>query len=480
MPSLTLKSYQQAALDTLVAFARATATKGAALAFRELAGRPYHADAFGEVPCVCLRIPTGGGKTVMAAHAVPLLAREWCASDAPVAVWLVPSDTIRSQTLHALQTFGHLYREELTAAYGEGLRVCALEDVAQIAPSEWGRQAVVVVATIQSFRIEDAGQRNVYSFSEAFEPHFKGVDARRLAALQGLPDAMVSAEEATHGGKGVLRGFVGQPRWSLANWLALHEPLLIVDEAHNTKTDKSFTALRRLNPSLILELTATPVTASTNVLYHVSAQELAAESMIKLPIALAEHPQGWPQAVFAAVQSQRGLEAEALKDEAEGHGYVRPIVLFQAQNANDEMPPEALRRYLVDELHIPDNWIAVATGDTRELEGLDLNARSCLVRFVITVQALREGWDCPFAYVLCSLQKLSSASAVEQLLGRVLRMPYAQRRGREALNRAYAHVCEAEFFNCGACAGRPADQSHGLRGAGCRLDDRARIHVAAL
>jgi type III restriction enzyme len=64
---------------------------------------------------------------------------------------------------------------------------------------------------------------------------------------------------------------------------------------------------------------------------------------------------------------------------------------------------------------------------------------------VITVQALREGWDCPFAYVLCSLQKLSSATAVEQLLGRVLRMPYATRRGREALNRAYAHVCAAEF-----------------------------------
>jgi type III restriction enzyme len=120
-----------------------------------------------------------------------------------------------------------------------------------------------------------------------------------------------------------------------------------VDEAHNTKTDKSFTALKRLNPSFILELTATPIPAKTNVLYHVSAQELAAESMIKLPIALAEHPQGWPQAVFAAVQTQRGLEAEALKDEAEGgygdKGYVRPIVLFQAQNADDEMPPEALR-----------------------------------------------------------------------------------------------------------------------------------------
>ncbi|MFZ2394542.1 DEAD/DEAH box helicase, partial [Rhodoferax sp.] len=246
---------------------------------------------------------------------------------------------------------------------------------------------------------------------------------------------------------GVLRGREGQPRWSLANWLALHAPLLIVDEAHNTKTDKSFTALKRLNPSAILELTATPIATKTNVLYHVSAQELAAESMIKLPIALAEHPQGWQQAVFAAWQNQRTLEAEALKDEAAGFGYVRPIVLFQAQNENDEVPPEALRRHLEDELHIPAEQIKVATGETRELEGLDLADRSCPVRFVITVQALREGWDCPFAYVLCSLQKLSSATAVEQLLGRVLRMPYASPRGRDALNRAYAHVCEAKFSN---------------------------------
>jgi type III restriction enzyme len=445
MTPITLKTYQQSALDTLAGFARTARLQGAAQAFASLAGRPYQADAFGEVPCVCLRVPTGGGKTVLAAHAVPLLARAWAAVDAPVALWLVPSDAIRTQTLKALQTPGHPYRAALADAYGEGLRVCALEDVAQIAAPEWGRNAVVVVATIQSFRVEDAGQRNVYSFSESFEPHFRGVDGRALACLQNLPDALVAPEDVARDTTGVLAGFVDQPRWSLANWLALHRPLVIVDEAHNTKTDKSFTALQRLNPSFILELTATPIAAKTNVLYHVSAQELAAEDMIKLPIVLAEHPEGWPAAVFGAVQTQRKLEAEALKDEAEGHGYVRPIVLFQAQNEGDEMPPEKLRDYLVNELKLPASQIVVATGTQRGLEDVHLAARDCPVRFVITVQALREGWDCPFAYVLCSLQKLSSATAVEQLLGRVLRMPHARRRGREALNRAYAHVCAAEF-----------------------------------
>ncbi len=445
MTTLSLKSYQQAALDVLKSFARSAQLKGPALAFGELVGRSYNPDPFGETPCICLRIPTGGGKTLMAAHAITVLAQEWRATDAPIVVWLVPSDTIRSQTLKALQTAGHPYREALEVSYGADVRVCVLEDLANIAPPDWGKQAVVVVATIQSFRIDDTDKRNVYSFSESFERHFKGAGEQRLRVLHDLPDAVVTAVEAENDTTGVLRGFIGQPRWSLANWLALHEPLLIVDEAHNTKTDKSFTALKRLNPSAILELTATPIPAKTNVLYHVSAQELAAESMIKMPIALAEHPQGWQQAVFAAVQNQRALEGEALKDEATGHGYVRPIVLFQAQNENDEVPPAALRKHLEDELHIPKEQIKVATGDTKELDGLDLAARDCPVRFIITVQALREGWDCPFAYVLCSLQKLSSATAVEQLLGRVLRMPYASPRGREALNRAYAHVCEAKF-----------------------------------
>jgi len=445
MTPITLKTYQEQALATLSTYACTARLQGAAQAFAAQAGRAYQAGAFGRVPCVCLRIPTGGGKTVLAAHAVPLLGRDWLGQDAPVALWLVPSDAIRTQTLQSLQTPGHPCRAALVAAYGGGLRVCTLDDVAQIAPPDWGRTAVIVVATIQSFRIEDAGQRNVYGFAESFERHFRGVDGQALAGLHDVPDALVTPEDVGRDATGVLAGFVGQPRWSLANWLALHQPIVIVDEAHNTKTDKSFTALQRLRPSFILELTATPLPAQTNVLYHVSAQELAAEDMIKLPIVLAEHPEGWPAAVFAAVQTQRQLEAEALKDEAAGAGYVRPIVLFQAQNAGEEMPPEKLRDYLVEELKLPASEVVVATGKERGLHEVHLAARDCPVRYVITVQALREGWDCPFAYVLCSLQKLSSATAVEQLLGRVLRMPYAARRGRAPLNRAYAHVCAAEF-----------------------------------
>ncbi|WP_127995974.1 DEAD/DEAH box helicase [Piscinibacter defluvii] len=447
MPAFELKRYQQQALLALESYLRSAAVHGASAAYMQCTGYGYNPEPFGDTPCVCLRIPTGGGKTLLAAHAVGRLQRDWPGSTPkPLALWLVPSDTIRTQTLAALATPGHPFHVALAQACGEDVCVCDLESVATLSPQDFEQRAVVVVATIQSFRVEDTEQRNVYAFSEAFEPHFRGVPPFALNALRDLPDALVTPADvaSAKAGREMLARFVGQPRWSLANWLALRRPYVIVDEAHNTKTERSFEALKRLNPALILELTATPVPRRTNVLFHVSAQQLQAEHMIKMPIALVEHTRGWQAAVFDAVQNQRLLEAEAQQEEDVNGAYIRPIVLLQAQNSSDPVNVDVLRAHLVDDLHIPADQVKVATGTQRELDGLNLAERSCPVRYIITVQALREGWDCPFAYVLCSVQAIRSATAIEQLLGRVLRMPYATRRARPALNKAYAHVTEAE------------------------------------
>ena len=451
MSTFKLKRYQDSALLALDNYLDAARLQGARSAFENQTGYGYNPDPFGETPCVCLRIPTGGGKTLLGAHAVGRMARGWPSAGArPLALWLVPSDTIRTQTLAALSKPGHPFREALAEGCGDSVRVCDLESVALLSPQDFDVCAVVLVATIQSFRVEDADLRNVYSFSEAFEPHFRGVPPAALNALRELPDALVTAADAqsAKAGREMLARFVGQPRWSLANWLALRQPYVIVDEAHNTKTERSFEALKRLNPALILELTATPTPKRTNVLFHVSAQQLQAEHMIKMPITLIEHTRGWQAAVFDAVQNQRLLEALAQQEEAADGpnqgAYLRPIVLLQAQNSTEPVNVDVLRAHLVDELHIPADQVVVATGTERGLDGLDLASRACPVRYIITVQALREGWDCPFAYILCSVQNIRSATAVEQLLGRVLRMPYASRRSHPALNKAYAHVTEAE------------------------------------
>ena len=163
--------------------------------------------------------------------------------------------------------------------------------------------------------------------------------------------------------------------------------------------------------------------------------------MIKLPIVLAEHPEGWRECLRDAVLTRDQLELTAQKET----DYIRPIALVQAAPKGNEATVDVVRQHLIEQENIPENQIAVATGSQKELNGINLFERSCQIRYVITVEALKEGWDCSFAYVLASLQSINSSKDVEQLLGRVLRMPYAKLRQQDALNKAYAHIVAENF-----------------------------------
>lgn len=306
--------------------------------------------------------------------------------------------------------------------------------------------AIVVVATLQSFRVEETDKRRVYSFSEQYENHFRTKTDYDLRVLNTLPDALVAETDLTDTERGkMLRPYLGKPKRSLANWLALQSPIVIVDEAHNAKTDRSFTTLARLNPAMILELTATPVAGKANVLYHVSAQQLQAENMIKMPIMLAEHKDGWEKAVLAAIQTRGALADAAVKEHAAGRGYIRPIVLFQATNENGDVPPEKLRTYLQDELKIAPEEIAVATGNTRELDGEDLASPANRILFIITVRRsgkagtvplhmccarcrtcrVRLPWNsCSDAFCACPTRlRVASQSSIEPMRMFVRRIP---------------------------------------------------------
>ncbi len=443
-----LKVYQSDALKALELFLQQAETMGLEPAFAHAMQReggapgvPYRSDELGDVPTLCLRIPTGGGKTLLASHAIPCIARAWTHREFPVALWLVPSDTIRSQTLSALQTPGHAYRASLKKTYGDQFVVCELDDLHTVPPQDFGRKAVIVVATIQSFRVTNKAGRRVYAMSEAWETHFKSLNlAPQQAAQRGLA-CVEEADLADENQTFLTRTDLGRVKSSLANWLAWQQPIVIVDEAHNAKTPLSLAMLQGIRPSCVLDLTATPVPQRTNVLYSVSARQLEAEDMIKLPIMLAEHETGWQDAVRDALLRRTHLESEAAHEPE----YVRPIVLFQAQDKGGEATVDVVKQHLIETHHVEEREIAVATGNQRGLDGLDLFDPSCPVRYVITVDALKEGWDCSFAYVLCALQNLRSNQAVEQLMGRVLRMPYAKKRKSPALNKAYAHVIARSF-----------------------------------
>lgn len=436
-----LKHYQQQTIDALEQFlanARLMPVEQAfELSLTKQGKTPfsYRHYSFEQVPYVCLRLPTGGGKTVLASHAIKVATRAYLEQDYPIVLWLVPTTTIQQQTLEALKQPGHPYRAELDRAFDQRVRILDDGEVTQIRPHDLGSQTIVVVSTLANLRVTKTSDRKVYAYYEDFEPHFAGVNPhdKRLER--------VTEEDLKENGLG--KGDLGKIKYSFANLLAMKHPLVIMDEAHNARTPLTFETLKRLHPACVIEFTATPDqtdTSASNVLYHVSAAELKAEEMIKLPIMLTEH-NDWQAAVRDASLTRNKLALEAQKEVS----YIRPIVLLQADKKNGEVPWIKLKNHLINELNIEEEKIAIVTGTQRELNGINLFAPDCKIEYIITVEALKEGWDCSFAYVFCSVRDVRSSKDAEQLLGRVLRMPYAHRRKTEALNRAYAHLASPRF-----------------------------------
>ena len=374
-------------------------------------------------PRICLKVPTGGGKTIIAAHAIKIVAETWMEKEFPVVLWFTPSDTIRKQTAEALKNPRHPYREVLDEQFDGKVKIFDIDEKFNIRPADIEQNLCIIVSTIQSFSKQDTDKYNVYKHNENLEPHFTHIQKQ---------DGMETDEN-------------GHIKYSFANLLYAQRPIMIVDEAHNVVTNLSAEMQGRINPAAVIELTATPRT-NNNTLYNVYATELKEEEMIKLPIVLTEH-NNWETAVTEAIAKRTELE----KASAYEKDYLRPILLFQAQDIKGNVTVEKLKDYLVNVLNISENEIAVATGNQKDLDGINIFDHSCPIKYIITIQALKEGWDCSFAYVLCSLANVRSDTAVEQLLGRVMRMPYAKGRKIAALNKAYAYVLSSHFGEATEC-----------------------------
>jgi type III restriction enzyme len=371
------------------------------------------------MPYVCLRVPTGGGKTLLACHAAGIAKTHFLRAEKAVVLWLVPSQAILQQTADALRDPRHAYRRALETACTGPVEVLTIEEALGLQRGLVEGGTVVIVATIQAFRSEDTTGRRVYSQNSAVAEHFLNLPAGRAAELMPGPD--------------------GKPLPSLVNALRLRRPIVIVDEAHNARTELSFSTLGNVLPSCIIEFTATPARSKmpSNVLHYVSAAELKAAAMIKLPLkVVTRHPSQKDQLLGEALTLRADLERLAAAEAQATGEYLRPILLLQAERVDE---CEDLRERLTADFAIPKEQVKIATGKLDELPSADeIRSPKCPVRVIITVQKLREGWDCPFAYVLCSLRETRSATAIEQIVGRVLRLPGAKPKRHPDLNCAYA------------------------------------------
>jgi type III restriction enzyme len=436
---LKLKDYQEQALESLRLYLRACdELQDASFAFYKVTetlwgqGLPYRAikepSELADIPYVCLRLPTGGGKTLLACHAVGTANTEYLKRGNSLVLWLVPSNAIKEQTLKALKDQNHSYRQALESTAGR-MTIMDLSEALYLQGGVLLGSTVIIVATLQAFRVEDKEGRKVYESAGALQHHFQNLPAEILNKLDRDENGVVP--------------------YSLANVMRVYRPLVIVDEAHNARTELSFDTLARFRPSAIIEFTATPDSSKnpSNVLHSVSAAELKAEDMIKLPIRL-ETQTDWQSLLSDAIAQRNDLEKKAEIEWRKTGDYIRPILLIQAQprrKGHETLSVEVIEKSLIEDHHIPENRIARATGEDRGLEDINLFDERCEIRYIITVQALREGWDCSFAYVLCSVAEQRSSGAVEQILGRILRLPYCTPQNIKELGRAYAFVASTNF-----------------------------------
>ena len=222
-------------------------------------------------------------------------------------------------------------------------------------------------------------------------------------------------------------------------------PVVIVDESHHATSKLSKEMLQNFNPSFVLDLTATPKNGS-NIISFVDARQLKAENMVKLPV-IVYNRKSQEDVFVSAISLRRKLENEAVEEQKNGGRYIRPIVLFQAQpRTNDDSTTYDKIKHTLIDMGIPESEIAIKTADRDELKNIDLSSHDCSIRYIITVNALKEGWDCPFAYILATVANRTSSIDVEQILGRILRLPNTRKNEREVLNLSYVITSSNAFY----------------------------------
>ena len=455
---MELKSYQQTTLEALRRYlealraARAKSEKIAAMglevdyewdrdAWRKVTdNRPYvpRRNRLNQpTPSVCLKVPTGGGKTLLAAHAVGAINNLLRGSNNGLVLWIVPTTQIYRQTLHALRDRAHPYRQVLDLQSGN--KTIVIEKDALFTPDDVHEHLVVLLLMLPSASRHNKETLRLFRDRGGFEQFFPAEDRwqEQAALLRDVPNLDTYAADDSLAGPVV--------KSSLGNTLRLLQPLIILDEGHKAYSATAQETLLGFNPFFVLELSATPPPGS-NVLVSISGRDVHRAGMIKLDLNLYNKASpDWRDTVLAAHQKRLALEQLAKRFEANHGMYIRPINLIQVERTGQKqrlpgfIHAEDVREFLITRCNVHPDEIAVKSSEKDEIENIDLLSAESPIRYIITRQALQEGWDCPFAYVLTALTNAEAATGITQLVGRVLRQPYARKTGYLELDESYVY-----------------------------------------
>lgn len=383
---------------------------------------PYNSELAG-VPQVCFKVPTGGGKTFLAANSIKPIFDSMPHIHPKAVVWLVPSDAILTQTYRTLTDKNHDYRKKIDVDFGNKVEIYSKQQLLNgqnFNPTSVSDNLSVFVLSYDSFRTSKKDGRKAYQENGSLLPFVR--------FKQDSGSLLEDTDET-----------------ALIQVIRKLNPVVIVDESHHATSKLSKEMLQNFNPSFVLDLTATPKNGS-NIISFVDARQLKAENIVKLPV-IVYNRKSQEDVFVSAISLRRKLENEAVEEQKNGGRYIRPIVLFQAQpRTNDDSTTYDKIKHTLIDMGIPESEIAIKTADRDELKNIDLSSKDCSIRYIITVNALKEGWDCPFAYILATVANRTSSIDVEQILGRILRLPNTRKNEREVLNLSYVITSSNAFY----------------------------------
>ena len=403
------------------------------------------------VPSVTFKIPTGGGKTLLAAQAVSRIMSKWVQANHGFVLWIVPNESIYAQTRKALNNREHPYRQILDRAAAG--RVKILEKMTPLDRRDVESHLCIMLLMLQSSNRENKESLKIFKDRGNVRGFFPAGDD--FQAHSNVLDLVPNLD--VYGHKEGLGCIIKD---SLGNALRLTRPVVVMDEGHKAFSKLAIETLYGFNPSFVLELSATPADRDrddppiySNWLVDVRGTALDKEEMIKLPINVTVRGDNdWRDCLRASYEHLNTLQSEADKLQAESSRYIRPICLVQVERTGGDqreaefIHAEDAKKYLLT-LGVSEQQIAIKTSEKNELkepENHDLLSPTNQVRFIITKQALQEGWDCPFAYVLCSLAPVANRNAMTQLIGRILRQLDTVKTGIAALDECYVFCFHAE------------------------------------
>jgi len=407
-------------------------------AWGKVVSTTYHSRKNGlgeELPDFYLKIPTGGGKTLLACHTIDLINRTYLKKQTGIVLWIVPTTQIYRQTLANLKNREHPYRQVLDISSAG--RTVILEKMDRFTKLDVEENLVVMLLMLQSGSRQNKKVLRVFKDNGGFADFFPSEDDREgnEKLLKEFSNLDFFGDE---------NGFYGRVvKTSLGNTLRILKPIIIIDEGHKAYSKIARDTIRNFNPSIIVELSATPPQDSNN-LVNITGQELNREEMIKLDLHITiKASVDWKDAMLASVEKRNLLEQKAREYEANTGEYIRPICLIQAERTGREqrgicyIHVEDVKEYLIKQCGTPEEEIAIKSSEKDDIEGINLLSKDCPIRYIITKQALQEGWDCPFAYLLTILTNPSSQLSITQLVGRILRQPKARKTKVKELDESY-------------------------------------------